>query len=105
MGLRNPFIPRDVANPTMAQGRQRPLVGEGSQERREICKEIDKAWHRFIKGEETESDWLLVEKYLALQCEDIKSQRERIGGDWAVAGCITHKRMRDIIRSVHSVIS
>ena len=46
----------------------------------------------------------MIEKYLEILCEDIKAQRERIGGDWAVAGCITHGRMRDIVRSVDSVI-
>ena len=85
----------------MAQGRQRPLVGEGSQERKEICGEIGKAWERLIDGEETSADWSVIEKYLEILCADIRSQRERIGGDWAVAGCITHKRMRDIVRSVH----
>ena len=38
-----------------------------------------------IKEEETEADWLVIEKYLEILCEDIKAQRERIGGDWAVA--------------------
>ena len=85
----------------MAQERQRPLVGQGSEERREVCKKNGEAWERLIKEEETEADWLVIEKYLEILCEDIKSQRERIGGDWAVAGCTTHRRMRDIVRSVH----
>ena len=34
-GLRNPYIPPDVENPTMAQGRQRKLVGEGAAERKQ----------------------------------------------------------------------
>ena len=99
--LRNPFIPREVPDPTMAQLRQRPLVGEGSEERREVCQKVGKAWRRLLKGEETKADWLVFEKYLELLCEDIRSQRERIGGDWAVAGCVTHRRMRDIVRLVH----
>ena len=85
----------------MAQERQRPLVGEGSQERKEICREIGEAWERIVEKEETSADWCVIEKYLDILCEDIRSQRERIGGDWAVAGCITHRRMRDIVRSVH----
>ena len=104
LGLRNPFIPRDVGNPTMAQGRQRPLVGEGSLERKENCKEIQTALERFVEGEETSANWSVIEKYLDILCADIRAQRERIGGNWAVAGCITHRRMRDIVRSVDSVI-
>ena len=75
-------------------------MGQGSEERREVCKKNGEAWERLIKEEETEADWLVIEKYFEILCEDIKSQRERIGGDWAVAGCITHRRMRDLVRSV-----
>ena len=57
----------------MAQERQRPLVGQGSEERREVCKKNGEAWERLIKEEETEADWLVIEKYLEILCEDIKS--------------------------------
>ena len=29
---------------------------------------------------------------------DIKTQRERIGGDWAVAHVLIHREIRDMIR-------
>ena len=32
-------------------------------------------------------------------CENILSERERMGGDWAVAGALTHRRIRDTVRS------
>ena len=35
-GLRNPYIPLDVENPSLAQIRQKELVGEGIEERREL---------------------------------------------------------------------
>ena len=43
-GLRNPYIPADVENPSMAQMRQRMLVGEGVEERREVCYKGIKQW-------------------------------------------------------------
>ena len=43
-GLRNPYIPADVENPSMAQMRQRMLVGEGMEERREVCYKGIKQW-------------------------------------------------------------
>ena len=79
-------------------------MGEGSLERKENCKEIQTALERFVEGEETSANWSVIEKYLDILCADIRAQRERIGGNWAVAGCITHRRMRDIVRSVDSVI-
>ena len=33
-GARNPYIPLDVPNPTMVQECQRPLIGEGREERK-----------------------------------------------------------------------
>ena len=43
-GLRNPYIPADVENPSMAQMSQRMLVGEGMEERREVCQRGTKQW-------------------------------------------------------------
>jgi len=37
-GCKNPYIPPDVENPSMAQLMQRPLKGEGLEERKKICK-------------------------------------------------------------------
>ena len=98
--LRNPFIHPDTPNPTMATERQRPLVGEGRQEREEICSEGYRAWASFLKtGELSESDWSAVDRYMDALCEDIQRQRGRLGGHWAVAGCLTLRRMRDRVRS------
>ena len=38
-------------------------------------------------------------KFYELICEDIKRERERIGGDWAVALIVNTRRMRDLVRS------
>ena len=55
-GLRNPYIPPDVENPTMAQGRQRKLVGEGAAERKQTIEAMD--WVAMFKGESWNNDTL-----------------------------------------------
>ena len=39
-----------------------------------------------------------VERRYKLLCEDISSQRARVGGDWVVAGVVLQKHQRDLIR-------
>ena len=55
-GLRNPYIPPNVENPTMAQGRQRKLVGEGAAERKQMIEAMD--WVAMFKGESWNNDTL-----------------------------------------------
>ena len=45
-----------------------------------------------------------MEGYIQLLCEDINTQRGRIGGDWAIAGCFPYRRIRDVLRSVLTII-
>ena len=56
---------------------------------------VDKIWRtNKLKKEDYEA----LEKFYELLCGDISSQRARIGGDWAVAGCVVQKHQRDLIR-------
>ena len=55
-GLRNPYILPDVENPTMAQGMQRKLVGEGAAERKQTIEAMD--WVAMFKGESWNNDTL-----------------------------------------------
>jgi hypothetical protein len=41
-GMRNPYIPTDVPEPSLAQIQQRKLVGDGAQERQELTKKAMK---------------------------------------------------------------
>ena len=50
-------------------------------------------------------DYDAVERQYKLLCEDISSQRARVGGDWVVAGCVLQKHQRDLIRSEHFSLS
>jgi len=93
---KNPYIPVDVPDPTMAQNNQRPLKGEGLEQRKEAIGKMMKGFGLLMK-EEADKDFF--EDYYTLMCEDIQREKERIGGDWAVAQCIMTRDMRDFVRS------
>jgi len=95
-GCKNPYVPVDVSDPTMAQNNQRPLKGEGLEKRQEVIAKTTKGLGLLMKGEH-EKDFF--EEYYSLMCEDIQREKERIGGDWAVAQCVMLRDMRDFIRS------
>ena len=99
INMRNPYIPLSANNPTMAADFQRTLTGEGSEERKEIFKKAIASWRNLLKGDIGEEDWANIDLMFEKICENILSERERTGGDWAVAGALTHRRIRDTVRS------
>jgi len=92
---KNPYIPLDAPDPSLAQVNQKPLKGEGAQERRDANDKIMKEMAKIYTGD---YDKEVLEESYGLMCEDIQSERSRIGGDWAIACCIMFKDMRDFIR-------
>jgi len=100
-GLRNPYIPLDVPNPTMAQDSQRHLTGEGKEERKAVCEKAVKWWEKtlFKKETPTDEDEAACDDLMDLLAENILSERRRIGGDWVVAGCLCRTKERNRIRS------
>ena len=95
-GLRNPYIPPDVENPTMAQRLQRKLVGEGAAERKKTVEKIQDSFRAMIKGEAWDRE--TQEEGMREMFRDIARERARLGGDWAVAGVIFTSRLRQIAR-------
>jgi len=95
-GLRNPYIPPDVENPTMAQRLQRKLVGEGAAERKKTVEKIQDSFRAMIKGEAWDME--TQEEGMREMFRDIARERARLGGDWAVAGVIFTSRLRQIAR-------
>ena len=98
--MRNPFIPLDVKNPTIYQEHQRNLTGEGREEREDACEDYGKAFDKMWKfwKKLNKEDYDSIEKFYKLLCEDISSQRTRVGGDWVAAGALNKKYERDLIR-------
>merc|ERR1712179_463823 len=95
---KNPYIPVDTPNPTMAQMNQRSLKGEGLEARKEAIGKMMKLGKIVLETPKQEIERNIFDDYYRLMCEDIKQEKERIGGDWAVAQCVLTRNMRDVIR-------
>ena len=93
---RNPYIPPDAEDPTMATISQKPLKGEGLSERREICNKIVEVFKDLMEGREPNQKNLEV--FYEAQCDDILKERNRVGGDWAIAAVTLTYDMRNLIR-------
>ena len=98
INLRNPYIPLHVDNPTLAQDLQKTLAGEGMKEKREVCQAALASWTRLLEGSAGEEDWGRMERMMEMVTGNILQERLRIGGDWAIAGALTHRRLRDCVR-------
>merc|ERR1719300_1793006 len=97
-GMLNPFNPLDSDNPSMSTAKQKTLKGPGAKERAELVRKVQDVWGPLMAGLEYDKE-LLLEYYVAL-CEDINKQKERIGGDWAVAHVVLSKEVRDTLRRI-----
>ena len=49
-------------------------------------------------------DKQMVQEYYSLMCDDIQRERERIGGDWAVACFVMIREIRDLLRQVVFIV-
>ena len=96
-GLRNPYIPADVKEASLAQRQQRKLVGEGAAERRAMADRASKQWKSRMVGEEWRAA-TLEEAYREM-FKDVARERARLGGDWAVAFVLDTRTIRDLARS------
>ena len=99
---RNPYVPLDAPNPSMAEESQKFLSGEGVQERKALCEKVENIWCQkiFKNLPLTEEEQEMMDKHVDSLAENIIKERRRIGGDWVVASCIPHKRSRDRIRYI-----
>ena len=93
---KNPYIPLDVENPSMAQMNQKPLKGPGSDERRTVMKKVQAVWGDLMQGKDYEKEPLL--EYYRLMAEDIAREKKRIGGDFAIAHVLLTADIRAEIR-------
>ena len=94
---KNPYIPLDAEDPSMAMLSQRTLKGEGMEDRARLGMKV---WEVSGKREENEEEWLeTMSEFYSLMCEDIMRERARVGGDWVVTTCLTGKDVRSVIRS------
>ena len=93
---RNPYVPLEAEDPSMATFTQKPLKGEGLEERSEIGM---KSGEIFAKKDENEEEWTtIMTKFYEMMCDDIDRERKRVGGDWVIATVACTQTMRAVIR-------
>ena len=74
--LRNPYIPPNVPEPSLAQVKQRKLVGEGAEERQEMANKKNKAMLGLFGSNENDDDKGLIEEGYRMMCANIRSGRQ-----------------------------
>ena len=96
--LSNPYVPLSVDNPSLAHIKQKILRGPGAEERKAMIERTSSMWSDMMAGKEFSRE-LLLEFYEHL-AQDIRREKERIGGDFAIATVILKKEAREHIRKI-----
>ena len=94
----NPFIDIHTPNPSMAQMKQKPMKGVTN----ELTKAIELRNEMMKTIEEDNADGSM-EKFGEIgyiTAKEIKKQKERIGGDWAIAFAVLTRKQRDELRKI-----
>ena len=94
--LKNPYIPLDA--PSMSQVNQKNLKGPGMQERQALNAIANDLSSAVMMGKEHDREE--ANKVYSAMAEDIKREKERIGGDWAVAHVVMTREARDNLRKI-----
>ena len=94
----NPFIDIHTPNPSMAQMKQKPMKGITS----DLMKAIELRNGMMKTIEEGNADGSM-EKFGEIgniTAKEIKKQKERIGGNWAIAFAVLTRKQRDELRRI-----
>ena len=94
--LKNPYVPLDVDNPTMATILQKVLKGPGMEERKAVLKKANQCLDDLIQGRVYDKEVML--EYYRLMAENIASEKKRIGGNFAIATVLLTADVRAAIR-------
>jgi len=95
--MKNPYVPLNVDNPSLAQLTQKPLKGPGMEERRMVTRSCQNIWADLMTGKDYDKEVLM--KYYQVLAADIKAEKKRIGGDWAIAHVLLTRELRDNMRT------
>ena len=96
--LSNPYVPLSEDNPSLAHIKQKILKGPGAEERKAMIERTNNLWSDMMAGKEFSMELMLeFYEHMAL---DIKREKERIGGDFAIATFIPTREARDHLRKI-----
>ena len=94
--LKNPYIPLDVKDPSLAQIKQKILKGPGADARLEMLTKTRDMWLDLFASKPFDREMMTT--YYAAMAEDIRAEKKRIGGDFAIANVVIIKEVRDKMR-------
>ena len=94
--MKNPYVPLDVDNPSLAQLTQKVLKGPGMKERKAVSQTCQNIWADLMGGKDYDKE--MFRKYYQVLAEDVKEEKKRIGGDWAIAHVLLTRELRDNMR-------
>ena len=80
----------------MAQIHQKPLRGQGAEERKAVLKKVQAHWGSMMQGKDYDKEALM--QFYSLMAEDIAKEKKRIGGGFAVAHVLFSADIRSAIR-------
>jgi len=94
--LKNPYIPLDVSEPSLAMAKQNHVKGT----KKSTLEEIKIAWDFYLtdlpKGNKTNEEKTFP--FFRLMAQDILSEKAKIGGDWVVTDAIPTRKIRDVVK-------
>ena len=70
--------------------------GRGAKERSEVIREVNSEWASMMQGKDFNME--AVKSFYRELAMDIKTQKQRIGGDWTVAHVVINREIRDMMR-------
>ena len=95
----NPYTPPKADEPTLATQEQHPLVGPGMHDRVRAVEGFGQQFNAVI-GDFSEVNVEDIGNFFSSLCDDIITERKRLGGNWVIAFAIPDIASRDILRSL-----
>jgi len=92
----NPYVPLDVAEPTLAMMSQKFLKGV-PQDRIDVAADAVSNMVDLCEGRKY--DYEKADTFFTYMCKDITREQKRIGGDFAIVHAVPTREFRDLIRS------
>ena len=96
--LKNPYIPLDAEGSlsSAVPNKQKLLKGPGMKERAAVAQIYKETIGRIMQGHPYNIEEL--KKFYHAMATDIQKEKNRIGGNWAVAHMVLQKEVRDYLR-------
>jgi len=96
--LKNPFNDVHAEEPSKNIVKLKTLKGNGTEERVKLVQKAETVFGPMMMGQEYDKN--ILNEFYAELSKDILQQKQRIGGDWAIALVVFKREFRDTIRDI-----